>query len=79
MVRLYELTCQAQKNDPEAVRAILYLFEPKIKKSSRCIPRYNRDDVEQEVKAEIVKALSRFETGNTPGFWEFIKSLKQNS
>jgi hypothetical protein len=78
MARLYDLTQQAKENNPEAVQAILYIFEPKIKKSSRFIPHVSRDDVEQEVKFEIVKALHRFDTSHTPGFWEFISGLRQN-
>jgi predicted metal-dependent TIM-barrel fold hydrolase len=73
---LYDLTRQARNNDPEAIRAILHLFEPKIKKSSRLIPHGNRDDVEQEIKEEIVKAIRRFDTSTTPGFWEFLEIVK---
>ncbi|GED17953.1 helix-turn-helix domain-containing protein [Aneurinibacillus migulanus] len=79
MATLYELMRLARDNDPEAIGTILYLFEPKIKKSSRCIPYGNRDDVEQEVKVAMVKALRRFDTSSTPGFWEFIESAKQSS
>ncbi|MED0676542.1 MULTISPECIES: helix-turn-helix domain-containing protein [Aneurinibacillus] len=76
MATLYELAHKARENDPEALCAILHLFEPKIKKSSRFIPFRDRDDVEQEVKTEIVRALRRFDISATPGFWEFIESLK---
>ncbi|MFT9847156.1 helix-turn-helix domain-containing protein [Aneurinibacillus sp. REN35] len=79
MESLYELIRRAKENDPEAIRCILHMFEPKIKKSSQFLASYQRDDMEQEIKMELIRALHRFDTGTTPGFWAFIADIKYSS
>ncbi|MED4205807.1 helix-turn-helix domain-containing protein [Neobacillus mesonae] len=76
MVNLYDLTQKAKAGSQEAVAKIVEMFEPKVKKSSRFIAADNREDLEQELRLEIVKAVNRFETSSTPTFWGFIKTLK---
>jgi DNA-directed RNA polymerase specialized sigma subunit len=63
-------------NDERTVEKIIALFEPKIKKSSRLIPESDREDVEQELRIQMMRAIQRFDTSNTPGFLEFIEGLR---
>lgn len=63
-------------NDEDTIEKIIALFEPKIKKSSRLIPEFDREDVEQELRIEMMKAIRRFNTSNTPGFLDFIEELR---
>lgn len=63
-------------NDEGTIEKIIELFEPKIKKSSRSIPEFDREDIEQELRIEMMKAIQRFDTSNTPGFFDFIEELR---
>lgn len=79
MKELYQITQQAKQQDPEAMKEILHLFEPKIKKTSRFVHPSNREDLEQELKIQLVKAVDRFDAESTPNFWEFLDQLRTSS
>lgn len=78
MSQLFCLVKAAKKHDEEALEAIFQQFKPKIKQCSQLAPRPNREDLEQELKIQIIKAIVRFQSKNTPGFQDFLK-LENNS
>lgn len=79
MCRLYDHVRQAKLYDGESIKEIIYLFEPKIKKTSRFLGNVERKDLEQELRIRIVKAVDKFKTAETPGFREFISQLSDQS
>ncbi|GHH99591.1 helix-turn-helix domain-containing protein [Neobacillus kokaensis] len=76
MITLFDLTQKAKGGSQEAVSEIVQMFEPKVKKSSRFMNDNDKEDLEQELRIEIVKAVNRFEISSTPTFWGFIETLK---
>lgn len=74
---LFHLAVGSKKIDEESLVKIIYLFGPKIKQVSRSMPLEDREDLEQELKMQIAKALIYFEFDNTPNFHDFI-SKKDN-
>ncbi|WP_010531815.1 helix-turn-helix domain-containing protein [Lentibacillus jeotgali] len=80
MRRLYHLVQHAKTNDSESTKEIIHRFDPKIKQTSRFTGKFEREDLEQELRIRIVKAVDKFKTDDTPGFREFISHLsEQNS
>lgn len=80
MCRLYYLIKQAEKNkDLTSIEEIIHRFEPKIKSSSKFIQNREREDLEQELKIRIVKAVDKFKTSKTPGFIEFVSKLSEDN
>ena len=75
MEELYYIARKAKQQDPEAMSEILWRFEPKIKSSSRFVHPSIREDLEQELKTQVVKAVDRFDPQSTPGFWKFNDQL----
>lgn len=73
MSNLYRLVQDAKRQDPKALGDMIRMFEPKIKQTSRFIPQSEREDLEQELRIQIVKAVERFDTKDTPGFWTFFR------
>ena len=71
MKKLYELVDNI--HDKETMLKIIRLFEPKIKKSSRFITYSEQEDIEQELRIEMIKEIQRFDTSNIPGFFEFLE------
>lgn len=76
MTDLYHLLKRAKNSDQEAVAEIIERFEPKIKKSSKIADFYYREDLEQELRIEILKLVHRFEDRSIPGFWKFLEDIK---
>lgn len=72
MGELSYLTRDAKQQKPEAMTQILRLFEPKIKKSSQFAPVACRDDLEQELRIQILKVIDRFEENEAPDFWQAV-------
>ncbi|MCM3732983.1 helix-turn-helix domain-containing protein [Fictibacillus nanhaiensis] len=72
---LYNLVKEAKSNK-EANGKIIKQFDAKIKKSSKMLAPKDREDLEQEMKIQIIKIVDRFEEFQTPGFWEFMKKVK---
>lgn len=72
MGRLVVLSRDVKKQKPDAINEMIALFEPKIRKSSRSAPPSTRDDLEQELRLQIVKAVSRFKEPYAPDFWSVI-------
>lgn len=72
MPSLYDLTQAAKHQDQQAISEIICIFEPKIRKLSRFTPTPEKEDLEQELKIEIVKAVNRFEAEAPHGFWELV-------
>ncbi|MCM3598156.1 helix-turn-helix domain-containing protein [Metabacillus idriensis] len=76
MTGLYDLIIRAKNSDQEALVQIIKRFEPKIKKSSQIANYQNQEDLEQELKIELLKLVERFEYKQTPGFWQFLNKNK---
>jgi DNA-directed RNA polymerase specialized sigma subunit len=77
--KLYILVRKAQSGNEEATVKLVSTFKPKVKKEIRIISSFfNREDLEQELIIQIIKAVRRFDIDSTPNFDEFLKSLKKN-
>lgn len=76
MSELYELIKRAKNSDQEALNQIIKRFEPKIKKSSQIADYHYQEDLEQEMRIELLKLVDRFEFKQTPGFWQFLNKNK---
>ncbi len=72
MGNLYQLLTLAQKRDKAALISLLQQFEPKVHQSLRRTTRQNRDDLKQVLHLKLLEAVSQFQTGNTPGFFDYI-------
>jgi len=73
MSSLYKLVQQAKKGDETATSKVVSLFIPKVKKESQLAHSFEeREDLEQELQIQILKAINRFDT-SAPGFWDLIK------
>lgn len=72
MGELAYLTRDAKKQKPEARIKILQLFEPKIKKSSQFAPTACREDLEQELRIQLLKVIDCFEESETLDFWKAV-------
>ncbi|GGJ97154.1 hypothetical protein GCM10007063_19460 [Lentibacillus kapialis] len=79
MRRLYYLVQHAKTNDSESTKEIIHRFDPKIKQTSRFTGNFEREDLEQELRIRIVKAVDKFKTDDTPGFREFISDLSEKN
>ena len=66
-------------DEQEAVQELIVLFEPKIKSLSSSLPIDDQGDVEQELRIHMLKAIKRFDTSNTPGFWDFLDSIHKDT
>jgi hypothetical protein len=75
MRRLYHLVQRAKTHDSESTQEIIHRFNPKIKQTSRFTKNFEREDLEQELRIRIVKAVDKFKTDETPGFREFVSHL----
>lgn len=72
MGELTYLTRDAKQQKPEARSQLLRLFEPKIKKSSQFAPIACREDLEQELRIQLLKVIDRFEESETLDFWKAV-------
>lgn len=79
MCRLYYLIQQAKTRDMESMNEIIHRFDPKIKNTSKFTGNHEREDLEQELKIRVVKAVDKFKTAETPGFREFVSDLSEQS
>lgn len=75
MCRLYYHIKQAKNRDLNSIEEIIHRFDPKIKKTSTFIDNHERENLEQELKIRVIKAVDKFKTAETPGFREFISHL----
>ncbi|WP_101845951.1 helix-turn-helix domain-containing protein [Halobacillus sp. Marseille-P3879] len=57
---LYTLLLRAKENDERAVAELLGRFEPKIKKLSATLPPWEREDLEQELRIQIIHSIEKF-------------------
>lgn len=79
MEELYYIARKAKQQDQEAMSEVLCRFEPKIKSSSRFVHPSIREDLEQELKMQVVKAVERFSPQSTPDFWKFMDQLNSRN
>lgn len=78
MCRLCRLIQRAKNDDSNSINEIIQRFEPKIKNTSKLARSTEREDLEQELKIHVVKAVDKFKTAETPGFREFISQLSED-
>ncbi|MFD2923414.1 helix-turn-helix domain-containing protein [Halobacillus naozhouensis] len=76
MTRLIELAKQAQNNDTTAMKAILELFEPKIKYSLKQTTPQEQEDLYQELTIRTIEIIRQYDIESTPGFWEFKHEIE---
>ncbi|WP_179134080.1 helix-turn-helix domain-containing protein [Halobacillus massiliensis] len=58
--KLYDLLLLAQKEDEQAISQLIERFEPKIKKLSSAFPAEDREDIEQELRIQVMHAVEKF-------------------
>lgn len=79
MCRLCHLIQQAKNDDSNSIKEIIQRFDPKIKNTSKLVRDMEREDLEQELKIHVVKAIDKFKTADTPGFREFIDQFPKST
>ncbi|WP_173917373.1 helix-turn-helix domain-containing protein [Halobacillus sp. Marseille-Q1614] len=57
---LYYLLLLAKAEHQEAMSDLIQRFEPKIKKLSSTFPSEDRDDIEQELRIQVLHAVKKF-------------------
>lgn len=77
MCSLYYLIQQAKTRDSDSINEIIHRFDPKIKNTSKFTRYHEREDLEQELKISVFKAVGKFKTAETPGFREFVSHLSE--
>lgn len=68
MSEIIILAREAKNQKYDAINEVITLFEPKIKKSSQSVPQSLRNDLEQELRWQLVKAVRRFQEPCAPDF-----------
>ncbi|SNZ18313.1 Helix-turn-helix domain-containing protein [Terribacillus aidingensis] len=71
MESLFDLTLKAKANDKAAMEAVLLRFQPKIRRLSNNAPRAWKEDMEQELYIQLIKAIHRFEIQEINPQWNF--------
>lgn len=75
MSTLLELTIRAKAEDTAALEAILIRFQPKIRKLSSSASYAWKEDLEQELHIQLIKAIQRFEIQEVEPQWKFSHQL----
>ncbi|MFP7171807.1 helix-turn-helix domain-containing protein [Terribacillus sp. 7520-G] len=75
MNTLLDLTIRAKEDDTAALEAVLIRFQPKIKKLSSSAPYAWKEDMEQELYIQLIKAIHRFEIKEVEPQWDFSHQL----
>ncbi|PAE14765.1 hypothetical protein CHH91_17330 [Virgibacillus sp. 7505] len=75
MTTLLELTIKAKAEDTAALEAILIRFQPKIRKLSSSASYAWKEDLEQELHIQLIKAIQRFEIQEVEPQWKFSHQL----
>jgi hypothetical protein len=71
VANLYLLVQKAQCRSPEAMAALLQMFEPKLRRSLLQTSKQEREDLEQELRIKIMEVIYKYDLDSTPGYWEF--------
>ncbi|MFG6149919.1 helix-turn-helix domain-containing protein [Halobacillus sp. B23F22_1] len=71
--KLYELLLRAKENDEQAKAEVIQRFEPKIKKLSSTLPSWERDDLEQELRIQLVHSIEKFNVNHLVAFWKYYE------
>ncbi|MCP3030079.1 helix-turn-helix domain-containing protein [Halobacillus sp. A1] len=75
--RLYDILLRAKENDEKAITELIERFEPKIKKLSSTFPPAERDDLEQELRIQLVHSVEKFNIEkNQASFWSQYEDMK---
>ncbi|AIF67211.1 helix-turn-helix domain-containing protein [Terribacillus saccharophilus] len=75
MNTLLELTIKAKAEDKAALETMLIRFQPKIRKLSSSAPYAWKEDMEQELYIQLIKAIHRFEIQEVEPQWKFSHQL----
>ncbi|MDQ0175291.1 helix-turn-helix domain-containing protein [Bacillus chungangensis] len=73
---LYELVKESKESN-QALETIINLFEPKLRKTLTLTSYNERDDLAQELKYHLIKAIKGYDVDATPGFWELKAKLEK--
>ncbi|WP_244440938.1 helix-turn-helix domain-containing protein [Neobacillus jeddahensis] len=74
-VSLYDLV-KKSKHNKRAMKELIDLFEPKLKKSLSLTQYGQREDLEQELKCTLIKSVQRYNVDTIPGFWELKEQFE---
>ncbi|MFD2924675.1 helix-turn-helix domain-containing protein [Halobacillus naozhouensis] len=69
MSEMYELLLQAKEEDETAMTELIEKFEPKIRKLSGSLPASEREDMEQELKIQMIRSIRKFDIDKLTPFW----------
>jgi phosphoribosylformimino-5-aminoimidazole carboxamide ribonucleotide (ProFAR) isomerase len=61
VVNLFELLKKARNRDANAMLVLLNTFRPKLINSLKQVPPHEREDLEQELKIDLIQAILRYE------------------
>jgi DNA-directed RNA polymerase specialized sigma24 family protein len=75
MESLFDLTLKAKANDRAAMEAVLLRFQPKIRRLSNSAPPAWKEDMEQELYIQLIKAIHRFEMQEVDPQWNPTHSI----
>lgn len=70
---LYDLVNLSKMKDSLAIQKIIDMMKPKIKKELHNVPLQEREDLEQELKLDIIEAVYNYEM-EVPSFWSVVCS-----
>nr|WP_256522473.1 helix-turn-helix domain-containing protein [Halobacillus sp. A5] len=65
---MYHLLLRAKNNEEQAVSEVIQRFEPKIKKLSSTLPQSEREDLEQELRIQLVHSIEKFNVDHLTPF-----------
>ncbi|WP_199925529.1 helix-turn-helix domain-containing protein [Paenibacillus bouchesdurhonensis] len=77
MDELFDLVIQAQNGDREAVYEVIKIILPAIKSVRNKIEHNNRDDLEQEIMATLIKKILSYDLTQIPDFSTFFIVLQK--
>jgi DNA-directed RNA polymerase specialized sigma24 family protein len=75
MESLIDLTLKAKANDKAAMEAVLLRFQPKVRGLSSNAPHAWKEDMEQELYIQLIKAIHRFEIQEINPQWNLTHAI----
>ncbi|UOR13768.1 helix-turn-helix domain-containing protein [Halobacillus amylolyticus] len=76
MSELYTLLLRAKQEDEEALSELIEKFDPKMKKLSASLPSSEREDLEQELRIQMIRSIRKFDIEALVPFWSCYKEEK---
>ncbi|UOQ92094.1 helix-turn-helix domain-containing protein [Halobacillus shinanisalinarum] len=76
MSDLYALLLRAKEEDQVAISELIEKFDPKMKKLSSSLPASEREDLEQELRIQILRSIQKFDIEELMPFWSCYEEEK---